>query len=94
MRCRYPFTYVIEHLPEPLPIFRLLQKEGEISEHEAYQTWNMGVGFCLYAPEREAAAISAICADHGMSVVQLGYVQTGERQVVIDSLQVVYTPEW
>jgi phosphoribosylformylglycinamidine cyclo-ligase len=94
MRCRYPFTYVLESLPEPPHIFRVLQQEGGISDHEAYQTWNMGVGFCLYAPARESAAISAICADHGMSVVQMGHVEKGERRVVIDELQVAYTSEW
>jgi phosphoribosylformylglycinamidine cyclo-ligase len=92
MRCRYPFTYIVESLPDPLPIFRFLQERGEISDYEAYQTWNMGVGFCLYAPEREAEAIKGTCAEHGTSVMRLGYVEEGEKRVVIRPLQIAYSP--
>lgn len=92
MRCRYPFTYVIEALPELPPIFRFLREQGEISDYEAYQTWNMGVGFCLYAPEGEAEAIEGICAEHGMSVMRLGRVEEGKKQVVIRPLQIAYSP--
>jgi phosphoribosylformylglycinamidine cyclo-ligase len=91
MRCRYPFTYAIEALPEPPPILRLLQEWGEVSDAEAYQTWNMGVGFCLYAPEAEAARIEGICTQHGISVMRLGHVEAGEKQVVIRPLQIAYS---
>jgi phosphoribosylformylglycinamidine cyclo-ligase len=94
MRCRYPFTYVVESLPQPPPIFRFLQARGGISTHEAYQTWNMGVGFCLYADAGETEAIKSICAEYGMSVMQLGYVEEGEKKVVIHPLQVSYSPVW
>ena len=94
MRCRYPFTYVVEALPEPLPVFRFLQMQGGISDYEAYQTWNMGVGFCLFAPEGEAEAIKRICAESGISVMQLGYVEEGEKRVVIHPMQVSYSPVW
>ena len=92
MRCRYPFTYVIEALPEPPPIFRFLQERGGISAYEAYQTWNMGVGFCLYAPEEEAEAIEGICAEYGIAVIRLGRVEEGEKQVVIRPLRIAYSP--
>jgi phosphoribosylformylglycinamidine cyclo-ligase len=94
MRCRYPFTYVVESLPDPLPIFRFLQTQGGITDHEAYQTWNMGVGFCLYAPVGDAEAIKRTCAEYGISVMQLGYVKEGEKRVVIHPLQVSYSPVW
>jgi len=92
MRCRFPFTYVIEILPEPQPIFRFLQEQGEVSDYEAYQTWNMGVGFCLYAPEGEAEAIEGICAEQGISVMRLGRVEEGQKQVVIRPLRITYSP--
>lgn len=90
MRCRYPFTYVIESLPEPQHIFHFLQEQGEINDYEAYQTWNMGVGFCLYAPEREAETIEGICAEYGISVMRLGRVEEGEKRVILPSLGVEY----
>lgn len=92
MRCRYPFTYIVEALPEPLPIFRFLQEQGKVSDYEAFQTWNMGVGFCLYAPEGEEKAIEEICAEYGVSVMRLGHVEEGEKQVVIHPLRITYSP--
>ncbi|MEA3345219.1 MAG: AIR synthase-related protein [Chloroflexota bacterium] len=91
MRCRYPFTYVIERLPEPPPIFRFLQERGEVSDYEAYQTWNMGMGFCLYAPEGEAEAIEGICAEHGISVMRLGHVEEGKKRVMMRPLRIAYS---
>jgi phosphoribosylformylglycinamidine cyclo-ligase len=91
MRCRYPFTYVIDSLPELPSIFRLLQKWGKVSDEEAYQTWNMGVGFCLFAPQGEAERIEGICARHGISAMRLGHVEAGEKQVLIRPLQITYS---
>ena len=93
MRCRRPFTYVIESLPRPQPIFRFLQEQGGISDYEVYQTWNMGVGFCLYAPEGEAEAIEGVCAEYGIAVMRLGRVEEGEKRVVIRPLGIAYSPE-
>jgi phosphoribosylformylglycinamidine cyclo-ligase len=92
MRCRFPFTYVVESLPKPEPIFRFLQEQGEVSDYEAYQTWNMGVGFCVYAPEGEAQAIEKTCAEHGIAVTRLGHIEEGDKQVVIQPLQATYSP--
>ncbi len=92
MRCRRPFTYVIESLPDPPLLFRFLQERGEISDYEAYQTWNMGLGFCLFAPEGEAEAIEGICTGYEIPVMRLGYVEEGEKQVVICPLQIAYSP--
>jgi len=93
MRCRRPFTYVIESLPEPQPIFRFLQEQGGISDYEAYQTWNMGVGFCLYAPEWEAEAIREIGAKHGLTVMRLGHVEDGGKRLVLRPLGINYTAD-
>jgi len=43
---------------EPQPIFRFLQKEGEVEELEMYRTFNMGMGFVVVLPidESEEAA--------------------------------------
>ncbi len=38
----------------PQPIFRFLQKEGDIEDIEMYRTFNMGMGFVMVVPEREA----------------------------------------
>jgi phosphoribosylformylglycinamidine cyclo-ligase len=37
--------YFKDRLPEPDPIFRLIQKEAKVEPREMYQDFNMGVGF-------------------------------------------------
>jgi len=39
------------------PIFPLIQKEGEISDEEMYQTFNMGIGMVLIVRQKEALEI-------------------------------------
>src|SRR2546425_3661718 len=42
---------------EPPPMFRDLQALGAIEDREMYQTFNMGMGFAVIAPESEAKAL-------------------------------------
>ncbi len=44
--------------PEPQPVFRFLQEEGEVEELEMYKTFNMGMGFVVVLPEKEAQKAS------------------------------------
>jgi len=47
-----PYAKVGFHLtsmPEPHPIFRLIQNAGRITDEEMYRTFNMGVGLCIMA---------------------------------------------
>ena len=47
-----------------LPIFNLLAKEGKISEHDMFNTFNMGVGMSvIVAPEDADRAISVLKAN-------------------------------
>ncbi len=45
---------------EPQEIFKLLQKEGGVEDLEMYQTFNMGMGFLLILPEKDAARAAEI----------------------------------
>ena len=56
-----PVGFDIDAFPEPLPIFQLLQKHGEVSDEEMYRVFNMGVGFCVIVkPDDEARAIETL----------------------------------
>ena len=46
----------------------------------------------LSSLEGEAEAIGEICAEHGISVMRLGYVEEGEKRVAIRPLQIAYSP--
>ncbi len=43
---------------KPNPIFNVLQELGNIDDQEIYQTFNMGMGFTIIAPEADAEAIA------------------------------------
>ena len=61
-------------------IFRLLQKQGGISEHDMFNTYNMGVGMTVIVSKETAdAAIAAL--DCGAYVI--GEVVSGEERVTL-----------
>ena len=52
VRTRKPIGYDIDHWPEPLPIFSLLQHIGSVPDEEMFRAFNMGIGFTVVvAPE-------------------------------------------
>ncbi len=40
------YKFVIDNLPKPMPIFRLLHEHG-VEDREMFRTFNMGIGFCI-----------------------------------------------
>ena len=53
-RINNEYGYVIDDPLEPQPIFDFLQKNGKVSDPEMYQTFNMGMGFCLIVSQENA----------------------------------------
>lgn len=45
---------------EPQDIFKFLQKEGGVEDLEMYRTFNMGMGFLVILPEKDAAKAAEI----------------------------------
>lgn len=65
------------------PIFKLLQKTGEIAEEMMYNTYNMGLGMILaVAPEDVDKTVKAVQAV-GESVYIIGKCKSGEKGVVL-----------
>jgi len=64
----------LDNLPEPHPIFKLIQKEGRITDKEMYRTFNMGIGFCICSPESELKKISDVCSKNGIKSQVVGKV--------------------
>lgn len=69
-------------LPE-MPVFTLLQQQGNIPEHDMFNTFNMGVGMCLVvAPENADRAVAELNAS-GEHAFVIGSVEAGDEGVVI-----------
>lgn len=91
MRAQKSFTYLINKLPSKPEVFKFLQEKGNVSNEEAYKTWNMGVGFTIFAPKKEEKEIKQICQKHQIEVFKLGFVKEGPKQVVIKPLDITYS---
>jgi len=69
-------------LPRP-PIFELIQKQGGISEHDMYNTFNMGLGMVLAVPADQAdRALSLLRAAGETDAAEVGVVAQGDRGVL------------
>ncbi len=71
----------------PQPVFDVLKGLGGVSDQEMYQTFNMGMGFALVVPERQASE-AARAAGRGAAVV--GKAVKGGK-VTVPSLGIEYS---
>ncbi len=83
-----------ENLPRALPVgvharidpdswrrpalFSWLQQQGEVPESDLWNTFNLGVGFCLVVPAEAVDAALAVCSASGHQAWLLGEVIDGE----------------
>ena len=64
-----------------LPIFKLIQKTGDIPTRDMYNTFNMGIGMILAMPAAQAEQALAILKDAGETAYQIGSVVAGTDSV-------------
>jgi len=79
------FRFIIDEPFEPQPIFRVIQKLGNVSEYEMYKTFNMGMGMAIVVSKEEseqaiqilnrsieAKAVGKIGEGKGIEIPKLG----------------------
>ena len=66
-----------------LPIFDLLQKTGGISEHDMFNTFNMGVGMSIVVSKEDAKKALEVLKANGEDAYIIGEIEEGEERVVI-----------
>ena len=66
-----------------LPIFDLIQKTGNISEHDMYNTFNMGTGLMLAVDSDKADEAVRILNENGEQATIIGEIKNGEKGVEI-----------
>ncbi len=66
-----------------LPIFSLLQKQGNIPERDMYNTFNMGIGMCLAVAKEDAGAALSCLAACGEEARMIGQVVSGDEGVML-----------
>jgi phosphoribosylformylglycinamidine cyclo-ligase len=90
MRATRPFTYVIDTLPPPLPIFDFLQEHGPLDDREAYGNLNMGAGFALYVADKDVLTVIETAKRLGLKAWDAGHIEAGDKKVVITPKDLVY----
>ena len=78
--------YMLDNMPEPPEIFQLIENE-DVEKEEMYKTFNMGIGFCLIAPEEDGEMIEEIFKKHGLKSRQIGSI-VEKKGVYVDSLRI------
>lgn len=80
-RLNHNMTYIIDNLPEPLPIFKAIQATG-IEDKEMYHVFNMGIGFAVILDEKyKDQALEILNKYHDTYVI--GKIQEDEKNRVL-----------
>lgn len=94
MRANRNLSYVIDKIPEPQPVFKFIQEQSGNNDTEMYGNFNMGAGFAIFIPQESVPLAQKIAKEkHGFNSWRAGYVEEGQRQVVIKPKNIVYKGE-
>jgi phosphoribosylformylglycinamidine cyclo-ligase len=93
MRHPASFVYHITALPPIPPVLQFIVEKAGLDLSEAYGTLNMGAGFALFVPKPQAARTIAVAEQHGVKAYQVGKVEEGKKQVVVEPLGIIYEGE-
>ena len=67
-----------------LPIFNLLAKTGNISEHDMYNTFNMGVGMSIVVPAEKVDESLEILKANGEDAYVIGEIIESEDKIILE----------
>jgi phosphoribosylformylglycinamidine cyclo-ligase len=76
------FGATLDNLFEPCKLMLYAQEKGNVSDEEAYRTWNMGNGMLIITPEPEKAI--AVAKQYGIEAKVCGKI-TSEKGIKIQS---------
>ncbi|RUS46546.1 phosphoribosylformylglycinamidine cyclo-ligase [Cohnella sp. AR92] len=69
------------------PIFKLMQRDGKISDRDMFTTFNMGVGMVLVVPAEQAEQAVALAKENGEQAYVIGQVTEGSRIVTFGGVE-------
>ncbi len=79
-----PFTYRIKRWVSEIPPLFLFMRETGVSLMDCLTTFNWGIGFYIFVPEKEAERTLKIGKKAGYDLLELGRVEAGERRVIFE----------
>lgn len=93
MRGRPKFTYVLEKIFKPQPVFDFIAKHANLDDYEMYQTYNMGQDYAIFVSPKDVDRCLKIIKKSKFKAINAGYVEKGEKQVIIRPKNLVYSGE-
>lgn len=93
MRAKQHFTYIIEKIFDPQELFLFVQKHTGMSDSEIYATYNMGMDYAIFLPEKDMEKALKIVAKNKFKGIDAGYVEDGDKQVIIKPKKITYRGE-
>ncbi|MDP3955354.1 MAG: AIR synthase-related protein [bacterium] len=94
MRANRDLGYIINQVPQPQPVFNLIQEQSGNDDMEMYGNFNMGAGFAIFMSEDNVSLAQEIAMNkYGFNSGQAGQVEDGPRRVVIVPKNIEYKGE-
>lgn len=93
MRAKKEFSYVINQVPDPQPVFKFMQEKSGNDDKEMYGNFNMGAGFAVFVDAKDAEKVIETAKKHNLKAWNAGVVEAGEKQVVIKPKNIVFKGE-
>ena len=81
-RVKATVGFRIDHVPEMMPVFALIQQAGDISYEEMFTVFNMGIGFCIIVEQNDVDRVLSIVRSHGKRAMKIGFVIPDEHRRV------------
>lgn len=67
-----------------LPIFKLIQEQGNIPERDMYNTFNMGIGMAVIVKAEEVDKALNILEKNGEKAYIIGEIVEGNKEIIIE----------
>ena len=74
---------ILRRAVKVLPVFDLIAAVGAISEHDMFNTFNMGVGMTVVVPREDAEEALAILRKNGEDAYPIGAIVRGTEKIEI-----------
>ncbi|MBI2621742.1 MAG: phosphoribosylformylglycinamidine cyclo-ligase [Candidatus Levybacteria bacterium] len=93
MRARPSFTYVLEKIFKPQPVFEFIAEHAGLDDTEMYGTYNMGQDYALFISQKDVNKCLKIIKKNKLVGLDAGYVEKGSKQVIMNPKNLVYSGE-
>lgn len=90
MRLQKDFSYIITQIPPISHIFQFIKQQGNLSDREMYETFNMGSGFAIIVNSSDKEKALEIIRENNYEGLIGGKVEKGLRKVVIKPKNLIF----